>query len=484
MSRDAFGWALSAVIALTPSSPVGGQSLRRPAPILETLVGRQGAARGPLRVSRQNPHYFETPSGEAVYLTGSHTWSNLQDNGTSDPPAPFDYASYLTFLREHGHNFFRLWAWEQLKWTAEIQGDYWFDPVPFLRTGPGLALDGKPRVDLTRFDPGYFARMSDRVRLAQAAGIYVSVMLFDGWSLGIKGTLNYDNPWRGHPMNASNNINGIDGDLNHDGFGYEVETLARPEITAIQEAYVRRVVNAVNEFDNVLYEISNEGDTSSVAWQLHMIDFLKRYEAGKPKQHPVGMSSIWPDGNNADLLGSEADWIAPNGDAEDRPAASPAKVILSDTDHLCGTCGSINWVWQSFTRGENPVFMDGYDGAAMGVGAGDYDRDDPRWEEIRLNLGYARALAERVPLAAMVPRPDLASTGFCLAATSIPHPVYVVYLQGSRPVMVDLSANDGSFQVAWLDPASGLLTESGAVRGGATRTLAPPSAGPMILFLH
>ena len=46
---------------------------------------------GPLRVHPQNPRYFADGSGRAVYLTGSHTWANLQDQGPKDPPKPFDY---------------------------------------------------------------------------------------------------------------------------------------------------------------------------------------------------------------------------------------------------------------------------------------------------------------------------------------------------------------------------------------------------------
>jgi len=48
-------------------------------------------AMGPLRVHPRNPRYFADGGGRAVYLTGSHTWSNLQDQGPKDPPKPFDY---------------------------------------------------------------------------------------------------------------------------------------------------------------------------------------------------------------------------------------------------------------------------------------------------------------------------------------------------------------------------------------------------------
>ncbi len=42
----------------------------------------------------------------------------------------------------------------------------------------------------------------------------------------------------------------------------------------------------MNDLDNVLYEIINEG--GATAWQIHMIDLVHRIERAKAKQHPVG----------------------------------------------------------------------------------------------------------------------------------------------------------------------------------------------------
>jgi len=74
---------------------------------------------GPLRVHPDNPRYFtngtKTPDGslKAIYLTGSHTWYNLQDSGTIGKPLTrFDYDAYLNMLESWGHNFMRMWAWE------------------------------------------------------------------------------------------------------------------------------------------------------------------------------------------------------------------------------------------------------------------------------------------------------------------------------------------------------------------------------------
>ena len=72
----------------------------------------QREATGPLRVHAANPRYFADPSGRAVYLTGSHTWAVVQDAGPHDPPAPLDWSAFLGTVRDHGHNFVRLWTWE------------------------------------------------------------------------------------------------------------------------------------------------------------------------------------------------------------------------------------------------------------------------------------------------------------------------------------------------------------------------------------
>jgi hypothetical protein len=50
-----------------------------PAQLLETAMG-------PLRVHPDNPRYFTDGSGRAIYLTGSHTWANLQDTGVAPEP--------------------------------------------------------------------------------------------------------------------------------------------------------------------------------------------------------------------------------------------------------------------------------------------------------------------------------------------------------------------------------------------------------------
>lgn len=429
-------------------------------------------AAGPLSVSALNPRYFTDGSGRAIYLTGSHTWDNLIDRGPV-----FDYGAYLDLLQSHNHNLIRLWTRE--------------NALPYLRTGPGSALDGKPKFDLTKFDSAYFERLRSRVLAARDRGFYVMVMLFNGFSVHNKGGGRV-NPWPGHPFNAQNNVNGVNGDVNGNGEGEETHTLKVQAVTRIQEAYVRKVVDTLNDLDNVLYEISNESHRGSVDWQYHMIRFIRSYEKSQPKQHPVVMTFLY-DGyhdngnrNEPELLASPADAISPGPGLKaeytrDPPQADGSKVIISDTDHLWGVGGDSNWVWKSFQRGLNPIFMDP-------IG-------DPKWNLVRRSMGQTLVVSKRINLTKMLPRRDLASSGYCLANPGVEYLVYLPSDQRdesrlaeklgppAQSVKVDLSDAFGTFNVEWFNPATNEFTRAGSIEGGAGRSLTAPFGGPAILHL-
>jgi hypothetical protein len=129
--------------------------------------------------------------------------------------------------------------------------------------------------------------------------------------------------------------------------------------------------------------------------------------------------------------------------------------------------------------------MDGYDGAAIGLGASDYNASDSKWEDIRKNMGYARDYALRLDLKLAVPHGDLVlseATGYCLAK---PGSQYLVYLPSGGSVTLNLSAVTGTLSVEWLNPATGLITQAGTVGSGSSVTVpGAPFSGPSVLFLH
>jgi hypothetical protein len=432
-----------------------------------------------LKVSNENPRYFADKTGKVVYLTGAHTWTNLVDAGKGYPPPKFDYESYLFWLKDHNHNFIRLWTWEMLTWHS---GRYNPDnvitlyPHPYARTGPGKATDSLPKFDLSKYDPEYFSRLRSRVESAGKLGIYVSIMLFEGWSMQFS-----TDGWSNHYFNPLNNINGIDGDTNKDGKGLDIYTLADTTITGLQERYVKHVIDVVNDLDNVLYEISNENHPPSTGWQYHMIRFIKDYEKQKPKQHPVGMTFQYRGGSNDTLYASPADWISPNNFVdgvavnENPPAADGRKVILYDTDHLGGIWGTQSWVWKTLCRGMNPLFMDTYDETFIP------DPPDKDWEPVRKSLGFTKSYADRMDLRLSVPANDLSSTGYCIAN---PGKEYLIYQEKSDSAFT-VNLIKGKYRFEWFNPTDGTAALSGKFRAEkGLKEFKAPFSGDAVLFIQ
>jgi hypothetical protein len=253
-----------------------------------------------------------------------------------------------------------------------------------------------------------------------------------------------------------------------------VHSLASPAIRALQEAYIRKVVDAVNDLDNVLFEVANEGGEKD--WNWWVVRTVREYERTKPRQHPVGITGHGGEKTDSMLL-SPADWISPGGNdgyRDPAPAWNEKKVSLLDTDHIWGVGGNHGWVWRSFLRGHNPIFMDPYDGSVLG------SRFDPKFESLRRNMGYSLRYAKKVNLAAMTPRPELASTEFCLAD---PGREYLVYLPKGGEATVDLGVAQGAFSAEWMSTADGAITPGETFSGGGKRVFKAPFSGDAVVHI-
>jgi hypothetical protein len=497
-------------------------------------------------VSEANPRYFTIRPGKsgttdpadrkAVYLTGSHIWNNFHDgmgpgSDCSATPEESDYDAYLKFLKNHGHNFIRLWRWEQFKSQA-AGGNYHLcmTPQPWSRTGPGVAKDGKPKFDLSKFEPAFFERLRERVISAGNEGIYVAVMLFDGWALHLSPAP--DNV-EGHPFHAANNINDIGITSISD---YQVLPLD-PRVQALQEAYIRKVVDTVYDLPNVLYEVANESSGGgsvdrefaqmlglsnppdwgdSTQWQYRVIEVIKQHEEqmGYDK-HPVGMTMQFPVADqtkvNDALYNSPAEWISPGYDDEifahgghpaepggppsrwfDNPPPSDGrKVIITDTDHYAPGKGDALWAWKSFLRGHHPILMDfgiidgvnPPDPSAGGAETPPYEAFEPA----RYAMGDTLRYAERIKLIEMEPRGELSSTGYALANTRNRGKEYLVLQPSETAAPFTLTLEAGTYTVEWYSVNSRETKGDGEVTVGSDGSVSftPPFAqvSPAVLYV-
>jgi len=487
-------------------------------------------ATGPLTVSEINPRYFSVPGEDrAVYLTGSHIWNNLHDGmgpgaDCADEPEAFDYEGYLGLLQDRGHTFMRLWRWENFR--SRAAGDNFhlcMRPQPWARTGPSEATDGKPRFDLERFDQSFFDRMRERVIAAGERGIYVGVMLFDGWALHLSpAPLHVE----GHPFHEANNVNGI-------GIGptldYQVLPLD-PRVQELQESYVRHVIDTVHDLPNVLWEVANESSGGgpadpafaemlgqptdaewgdSTEWQYWVIDVVRKHEADRGyERHPIGMTMQFPVREqtkvNDPLYAGEADWISPGYDDEvfaqgghpmapdapdtrwlvDPPVADGRKVVVTDTDHYAQHADEL-WAWKSFLRGHHPILMD-Y-GLISGVNPPDPTAGAlmsfEAFEAARWAMGDTARFAERMDLLRMEPRTDVSSTGYALANAGTEYLVLEPTGGGTFTVRLE----PGTYSVEWFaveGRQSGAADRVSVDRPGDVELEPPPAIdGPAVVYL-
>jgi hypothetical protein len=296
--------------------------------------------------------FSDDPPGTA---TAQVTSTAHVASGLAVTAADFSTPGYIAMMKSHNHNFMRLWGWQQSAWAPWTPDKIVYEPTLYVRTGPGMALDGGLKFDLKKFNPVYFDRMRARVTECRERGIYCAVQLFQGFS--------YNRPnhcgkqtWSGHPYNSQNNINGANGDRNGDG----QPDLDDAQVRELQAAYLKKIVDTVDDLDNVLYEVVNEGGGKD--WDWWVVDQVHKYEASKGKNHPVGLTG-WNAETLSEMLASPAEWISVGTDQgpefkSDPPVWDGKKISVSDTDHLWGHGGTIAWAWKSFVRGHNTLLMD------------------------------------------------------------------------------------------------------------------------------
>lgn len=96
-------------------------------------------------------------------------------------------------------------------------------------------------------------------------------------------------------------------------------------------------------------------------------------------------------------------------------------------------------------------------------------------------MGQTRRYANRIDLARSRPRPELVSTGYCLAVRGRQ---YLVYQPTGGQFRLDLRETQGRYSLEWFDVARDRTTTAGPIAGGAVVTLTPPFGGQAVAFLR
>lgn len=236
----------------------------------------------PLRAHPQNPYIFEFRGEPTLLRTyGEHYGSVIN-------PA-FDYTRYLDVLERDGMNLTRAVLMGIRSPEKPGQDPLTPSAADFLQpwartTAQGNALDGQGKWDFTKWNESYFTRLRNFAQACSDRGIVAEMYFFN--------TLYFNSPefWSFSPFNPANNVQGY-------GPASQFDTVrgTDPNLTAVQEAAVRRIVRELNAFDNIYYEIQNEPfwnepdfkDNEEVAFHNTMLAIVRNEESLLQNQHMV-----------------------------------------------------------------------------------------------------------------------------------------------------------------------------------------------------
>ena len=424
----------------------------------------------PITLYPGNPHYFSYDGKPAILITSGEHYGAVMN-------PDFDYKIYLETLQKDGLNL-----------TRTMTGAY-FEPAgafniskntlgpdkvkficPWLRVGTEFIFD------LDQWNPAYFARLKDFVAEAQKRGVIVELSLFCPFYEEMQ--------WELSPFNIKNNVNGLGAIPRTD-----VYTLDKNKgLLAIQEKMVRKVVEELKAFPNLIYEICNEPYFGGITidWQNRIARVISETEKPFSIQHLISQNI----GNGFQKIKEPNPLVSV---FNFHYAAPPRAVTLNyDLNKVIGENetgfngqkdstyrkeawelilaggGLFNNLDYSFTTdNEDGTFQ--YPAAQPGGGT----------PAFRRQLGCLKKFIESFNFVAMKPDTTVYAGGlagknkvYILAETG---KQYAIYWMGGKQVRLELNLPKGNYSLEWMNPLSGKTEKKIELNhaGGKAKLISP-----------
>ncbi|MBE3071947.1 MAG: hypothetical protein IMZ67_03145, partial [Acidobacteria bacterium] len=390
-------------------------------------------------------------------------------------------------------------------------GDVWapFMELPWGRSGQGKAWDGLSKYDLTRMNPWYFERMKAFADICDRTGrILYHNFYFQHWLLESRSHY-VDFPWR--PVNTIQRTD-LPDEVPAANTFYDVSHPLRRELHRL---YIRHALDVLQDSTNVVHGIDREY-SGPIEFVRFWLDTIAEWQKERGRRLFISleipkaqMDALLEDPVRGPLI-SAIDFhhwtYRPDGllfairggidraPREQRPDIATAEDLdrlkvqltaagMDPTDVL----GSpqyqklVDGLWAS----TKPMkyrswreYRDRYPGLVILTGRDEYPA---------LTEAIERTIPAEVRAAA---RPaDLVRTHRDTSWSIVrPRQTVIVYLMAGDAVELDLTADDQTYTVRWLDSATGTMqTGAQRMRGGRVVTLAPPRPGtgrPWVAWLE
>jgi hypothetical protein len=434
-------------------------------------VGASGVA--PIALHPTNPHYFTYRGKPTVLITsGEHYGSVLNLDMRHEP--------YLDTLQRDGLNLTRTFSGVYCESASDFNiRENTLAPAPnryispWARSSQPGYPNGGSKFDLTKWDDAYFTRLRSFVDAAEKRGIVVELVLFCPFY--------EESMWNLSPMNAKNNVNGI-GVMPRN----EVYTLGHPEMVAVHDAVVTKIVTELKDSPNLYFEICNEPYFGGVTleWQKHISETIARAEAGLPHKHLIAQNIA----NDHAVVENSNPLVS----IFNFHYASPPRAVYENYGlnkaiafDETGFVGSDDFTYRAqaweFLLAGGAVFsnLDYSFTAAKPDGTMPVAPPTPGGGSptLRKQLGFLKKFIDRLPFTQM--RPDLDTlkpAGGSVTRLSRPGLAYAAYFRGGNKAGAQLDLPGGEYEVEWLDPVACKSLSKGTFthRGGA-RTFDSPA---------
>jgi len=424
----------------------------------------------PISLHPENPHYFSYKGKPAILITSGEHYGAVMNPG-------FDYKTYLKTLQEDGLNLTRTFtgAYFEPAGAFKISKNTMGPEVeqflcPWKRADDGL------KFDFNQWNEAYFARLKAFVSEAQKRGVIVELALFCPFYEEIQ--------WVLSPFNIKNNVNNL-GDIPRT----DVYTLDKNKgLLAIQEKMVRKVVEELKGFPNLIYEIANEPYFGGITleWQEYISKIITDAEKSFAHRHLISQNIA----NGSKKIDHPNPLVSVfNFHYATPPTAVGMNYLLNKVigDNETGFKGQKDSTyrkeaWELILAGGG-LFnnLDYSFTTEHPKGTFRYPADQPGGGSpaLRKQLSYLKKFVESFNFIRLKPDADLYSGGipkgltpYILAETGNQ---YAFYLMGGKQVNPELNLPKGEYKLEWLNPVSGKIEKNEKLShsGGKVKLTSP-----------
>lgn len=435
----------------------------------------------------QAGHYLSW-HGRPVMLVGDSVTQGWMECGTN-----FDQCAYVDALASRGINLLMIWAFKGTNARHQIADRRLGYDAPEL--WPWEGSPDNRTFNLLQFNPRYFERLKELVRFAESKGVVVLITVHDGWTKTC---------FDGHPFNLALGNGPLRSREQYVALSaYQSEMPVEFDATwnreqqnqFFQERFCARLIQTLQPFSNVIYEMFNEGEwydrRQRREHEQHFLAFFRQRCDNLLLSNTDGITGDHPHADaKVDIVTLHPQpWVGHYGDFTNGFFTTPPKPYLCSepVPEFDGDKPSLDEIRHSL-----------WESALAGAGWVNQNDTSFCWDK-RAAVAARSALCARAYDSAgvcarffnesglnfgeMSPWPALSSTGICLARPGVE---YLIYAPHAGRVTIDLSAATGRrLVVRWLDPKTGRM-QSDPQRSGGSRycEFNPPIPGDAVLYLR